>query len=183
MDSHQLLSGRPYGGCGILYRKSLSPLVRRIFTDSKHFCALSITLNSSRDNSPFVILLLCVYLPPDFSSADSHPAFLKRFDNIIIAGDFNLDFARHRLNYCNLYAFVSLFQQINKLVFKITMMIILVSLSLTIFLHLPNLLSLIVSLLMTPLRISQTTCPDFKLCDFLSLPPILSFPVNSFLFF
>ena len=32
MDSSILLSGRPFGGCGILYRKSLSPVVHRIFT-------------------------------------------------------------------------------------------------------------------------------------------------------
>ena len=60
MDSSILLSGRPFGGCGILYRKSLSPVVHRIFTDSKCLCAISITLKNSCDNSPFVILLICL---------------------------------------------------------------------------------------------------------------------------
>ena len=27
MDSNQLLLGRPFGGCGVLYRKSLSPYI------------------------------------------------------------------------------------------------------------------------------------------------------------
>ena len=34
MDSSQLLSGRPFGGCCIMYRKALSAAVRRIFTNS-----------------------------------------------------------------------------------------------------------------------------------------------------
>ena len=68
MDSSVLLTGHPFGGCGILYRKPLSSVVHRIFTDSKRLCAISITLNNTRDNSPFVILLIFVYLPTDYSS-------------------------------------------------------------------------------------------------------------------
>ena len=75
MDSSILLTGRPFGGCGILYRKSLSSVVRKIFTDSNRLCAISITLNNSCDNSPFVILLICVYLPTDYSTVASHSAF------------------------------------------------------------------------------------------------------------
>ena len=118
MDSSILLSGRPFGGCGILYRKSLSPVVHRIFTDSKRLCAISITLNNSCDNSPFVILLICVYLPTDYSTAASHSAFseslcelhglilAEHFDNIIIAGDFNVDFSRPGPNCSNLSTFM-----------------------------------------------------------------------------
>ena len=76
IDSSILLTGRPFGGCGILYRKSLSSVVRRIFADSNCLCAISITLNNSCDNSPFVILLICVYLPTDYSTAASHSGFL-----------------------------------------------------------------------------------------------------------
>ena len=109
MDSSILLSGRPFGGCGILYRKSLSSVVRRLFTDSKRLCAISI---------PFVILLICVYLPTDNSTAASHSAFseslcelhglilAEHFDNIIIAGDFNVDFSRPGPNCSNLSTFM-----------------------------------------------------------------------------
>ena len=58
MDSYRLVTGRPYGGCGILYRKSLSSVVRRIFTHSNRLCAISITLKNSCDNSMFVVLLI-----------------------------------------------------------------------------------------------------------------------------
>ena len=91
MDSSILLSGRPFGDCGILYRKSLSSVVRRIFTDSKCLCAISITLNNSCDNSPFVILLICVYLPTDYSTAASHSAFsesLCELHGLILAEHF-----------------------------------------------------------------------------------------------
>ena len=103
-----ILAGSPFGGCGILYRKSLSSVVRRIFTDSKRLCAISITLNNARDDSSFVILLICVYLPTDYSTV-VHSAFseslcelhgiisAEHFDNNLlscIAGDFNVDFSR-----------------------------------------------------------------------------------------
>ena len=115
MDSSILLSGRPFGGCGILYRKSLSSVVRRIFTDSKRLCAISITLNNSCDNSPFVILLICVYLPTDYSTAASHSAFSESLcelhglilaEHFIIAGDFNVDFSRPGPNCSNLSTFM-----------------------------------------------------------------------------
>ena len=80
------------------------------------FCAISITLNNSRDNAPFIILLICVYLPTDVSTAASHSAFseslceldgiisAEHFDNIIIVGDFNVDVSRPGPNCSNLSA-------------------------------------------------------------------------------
>ena len=106
-----------FGGCGILYLKSLPSVIRRIFTDSKLLCAISITLNA-RDNLPFVILLICVYLPTDYSTVASHSAFsesrcelhglisAEHLDNVIIAGDFNVDFSRPGPNCSNLSAFM-----------------------------------------------------------------------------
>ena len=41
MDDSVLLSGRPYGGCSILYRKSLSSSVAPLYTHSNRFCAVS----------------------------------------------------------------------------------------------------------------------------------------------
>ena len=75
MDSSEILLGHPFGGSGILYRKSLSSFVRRIFTSSQRICALSLTLVNSRGNSPFIILFICVYLPTDYSTTASHSAF------------------------------------------------------------------------------------------------------------
>ena len=118
MDSSEILSGRPFGGCGILYRKSLSPLIRRIFTSSQRLCAISLTLHNFLDNSPFVILFVCVYLPTDYSTAASHSAFVEslcelegiisaeNFD-IIIAGDFNTNLSRPGSNFTNLTSFMS----------------------------------------------------------------------------
>ena len=118
MDSSEILCGRPFGGCGILYCKSLSPLIRRIFTSSQHLCAISLTFHNFLDNSPFVILFVCIYLPTDYSTAASHSAFVEslcelegiisaeNFD-IIIAGDFNTDLSRPGSNFTNLTSFVS----------------------------------------------------------------------------
>ena len=119
MDSSQLLSGRPFGGCCILYRKALSTAVRRIFSHSKRFCAISITFNSTSVKSSFVVLLVCVYLPTDYYNTTSQLAFseslceldgllsAEHFDSIIIAGDFNVDFTRSGPNCSNLYALMS----------------------------------------------------------------------------
>ena len=105
----------------ILYRKSLSPLIHRIFTSSQCLCAISLTLHNFLDNSPFfiVILFVCVYLPTDYSTAASHSAFAEslcelegiisaeNFDNIIIVGDFNTDLSRPDSNFTNLTLFMS----------------------------------------------------------------------------
>ena len=63
MDSSEILLGRPFGGSGILYRKSLSSFVWRIFTSSQHICALSLTLVNSCDNSPFIFFLFVCISP------------------------------------------------------------------------------------------------------------------------
>ena len=41
MDSSVLLTGRPFGGCAILYRKSLAYSIIRLKPCSKRFCAIS----------------------------------------------------------------------------------------------------------------------------------------------
>ena len=113
MDSSQLVTGRPCGGCSILHRKPLSPLVQRIFTHSKRLCAILITLNNSCEKSPFV-LLICVYLPTDyfywcFSSGFSESLCelsVEKFDNNIIASNFNVDFLHSGRNCSNLYMFM-----------------------------------------------------------------------------
>ena len=82
MDSSQLLSGRPFGGCCIMYRKALSAAVRRIFTNSNRLCAVSISLNNVSTNSSFVVLI-CVYLPTDYSNAASQSAFSESLREVL----------------------------------------------------------------------------------------------------
>ena len=74
MDSSLLLTGRPFGGCCILYRKSLSSVVHRIFTDSNRLCAISTThvITPYLSSSSFV----SIYLPTDYSTVASHSGVL-----------------------------------------------------------------------------------------------------------
>ena len=118
MDNSQLLLGRPYGGCGILFRKSLAPFISRLKCCSTRFCALSLTTYSSSNNSIFDTLLINLYLPTDYGTLDSNNAFLESlgkldgfistqsFDNLIICGDFNVDFSRDNHNCYHLKAFM-----------------------------------------------------------------------------
>lgn len=100
MNSAELISGRPYGGCGILFRKSLLPVITRINSCSTRFCALSINSNS------IVTLFICVYFPTNYGTTQANNLFLETIcelrgfidsytsDNVVIVGDFNVDFQR-----------------------------------------------------------------------------------------
>ena len=106
MDSGELLTGCPYGGCGILYRKLLSPFISRLNCCSNRFCAVNLTLPTSNPDCSQSILLVNVYLPTDYGTVVTNNAFLdclgeldgfisaQPFDNII-CGDFNVDFSRN----------------------------------------------------------------------------------------
>ena len=94
-----VLLGRPYGGCGIIYRKALAPLVSHLPSTSKRFCALKFSLDG------ISLLFICVYFPTDYRDAQSRAAFVHllgeiegfldtvTFDHLIIGGDFNVDFS------------------------------------------------------------------------------------------
>jgi len=45
---NDLILGRLFGGCGIIYRKSLAPFIRRIYSPSKRFCQCSWIKQRSR---------------------------------------------------------------------------------------------------------------------------------------
>ena len=62
MDVSRLITGRPYGGCAILFRKWLSPYITRHAITSKQFCGLTINSNTSK------VLLICVYLPSNYNT-------------------------------------------------------------------------------------------------------------------
>ena len=53
--SSSLLCGRPFGGCGIIYRKKLSSVVFHLIYDSKSFCAISLKVDN------ICVLFVCVY--------------------------------------------------------------------------------------------------------------------------
>lgn len=57
MDSSILLHGRPFGGCAILFRKSLINTVPMLSTSAKRFCAVRLS-----DQPGYTVLLICVYL-------------------------------------------------------------------------------------------------------------------------
>ena len=42
MDSGSLLCGRPYGGCSVLYRKSLSSCITPLASSSNRFCGIKV---------------------------------------------------------------------------------------------------------------------------------------------
>lgn len=114
MESHTLLHGRPFGGCAILYRKSLIPHVARLSSCSKRFCSVLLT-----DHRGSTTLLICVYLPFCDGSAESSNQFLitlgelegfiarHECDHLLIAGDFNTDFNRNNVNLRHLQSFMS----------------------------------------------------------------------------
>ena len=78
MDNHELLLGHPYGGCGILYLKSLSPYISRLKSDAKCFCAVSLATDSTHSGSYHTLgLIVNVYLPTDYGTHDSNNAFLE----------------------------------------------------------------------------------------------------------
>ena len=115
MDSGELLTGHPYGGCGILYRKLLSPFISR-HNCSNRFCA---ALPTSNPDSSQSIILVNVYLPTDYGTVVTNNAFLgclgeldgfistQPFDNIIICGNFNVDFSRNSHNCHQLVDFMN----------------------------------------------------------------------------
>ena len=95
MDDTVLLSGRPYGGCSILYRKWLSS---SIIPNSNRFCAVRL-----QELSGSSVLLVYVYLPSEgamfcFNDYLNILGELEGFiesqlcDHTLVVGDFNVDF-------------------------------------------------------------------------------------------
>ncbi len=113
MDSGAIIRGRPFGGCGFLIRKSLLPFIKRINSNSKRFCAITITTHC------WTVLLLNVYMPTNYGTAHSHNTYLETlgelkgiieshsFDKIVIAGDFNVDMIRPSVFRDSLLSFMS----------------------------------------------------------------------------
>lgn len=95
-----VLRGRPFGGCAILWRKNINAVFSVLNTDSRRVCSVLI------DNHVHKVLCFNVYLPYEVDDvAEEEFNFqLRAIANIIeeysdayaiVAGDFNVDLARN----------------------------------------------------------------------------------------
>ena len=100
MDISELVCGRPFGGCSILYRKTLASCITPLDSCSNRFCGVKFNCSSGLS-----MLLICVYLP-----SSSSPSYFTEYlntlgeldgfihschsDVVVIVGDFNVDFDR-----------------------------------------------------------------------------------------
>ena len=99
-SSSHFLSGRPFGGVGILFKKSLSPHIKNIVCNSKRVCGILITMHNN-----FTCMLLSIYMPGNnYSMSSVRPEFSDTLDCIeslfntidcngqICCGDYNVSF-------------------------------------------------------------------------------------------
>ena len=75
IDASNLLCGRPYGGCSILYRKSLSSVISPLDSNSHRFCGIKMV------DSATSYLLISVYMPTASSVSDFF-AYLGRIGRV-----------------------------------------------------------------------------------------------------
>jgi len=98
-SNKDVLSGRPYGGCSIFWRRDLKLTVTQLATTSRRISALLLCGND------FKMICVNAYMPcePDVSSLDELSFQLsvvqelinKHSDcHIVLGGDLNVDFAR-----------------------------------------------------------------------------------------
>lgn len=103
-ETQVILTGRPYGGCAILWRHEFSPLITPVQVDSlsRRLCSAVLHLTDYR------ILILCAYFPTDPGTAVYNGADLDvilsdiidvilnvHCDAIILGGDLNYDTSRN----------------------------------------------------------------------------------------
>ena len=92
MEDGFLLLGRPYGGCGIIFKKSLLERIKVVKLPFKRFCA--IYLADLLSSFLFIFLLIIGIQILMTISLGELGGFInsQSFDDIIIGGDFNTDF-------------------------------------------------------------------------------------------
>jgi len=94
--SSGLLTGRPYDGTAILYRKSLSQFVTKVISSNPRITSVIL----ETDVGP--VLIVCVYMPTNYGNAECHEEFIATCAHVtalyaecsavhlIVAGDFNI---------------------------------------------------------------------------------------------
>ena len=109
MDAKRLLSGRPFGGCAVLVKKSLDCTVSLVNTNSR--CLFSCIFQCPNGSS---FLLHNVYMPTDTCHDESNNDLFNEIlseieyvnvshddiDNVVIAGDLNTDLSRSASLHC-----------------------------------------------------------------------------------
>ena len=119
MDSGlEVHKGRPYGGLGILWKKSLGQVCSVIEFDDTRLCAIEMSLNNSK------ILIVNLYMPYDcHDNEDEFLHYMAKINDIIesyptpyvyVMGDFNANlytnngnanvmskFGTHMVNFCD----------------------------------------------------------------------------------
>ena len=102
VSDEELLLGRPYGGLGILWRKSMAASVRfRTITNTSRACAIEVETHNG------TMTLINTYMPVDTQRKNAvSDEFLDTMDKIetfiescssskvVVAGDLNVDFVR-----------------------------------------------------------------------------------------
>ena len=100
MDSGSLLCGRPYGGCSVLYHKSLSSCIIPLASSSNRFCGIKVI-----DSNGSSILMISLYMPSEcrHSYFTEYLNTLGELEGLIetekcdvnmLIFDFNVDFCR-----------------------------------------------------------------------------------------
>ena len=101
MASDCVIHGRPYGGCAVYVRNTLSSSISHCQVVSRRFCGIKVKLAGGR-----ILLVVCAYLPFDNGHASDSlkfsevlcelEAFLSTqcYDLLAVVGDFNVDFTR-----------------------------------------------------------------------------------------
>ncbi len=103
MPSNQLLSGRPFGGCAVMWNKSFKGRVEPVQFQSRRLCGVIV----SGDNFSSPMLLVSLYMPVDtrydqrncseFRSILLEIIMLSidlNISSVIVGGDFNTDLER-----------------------------------------------------------------------------------------
>lgn len=99
-DSTQVLSGRPYGGCAILWRADWSARAEIVDSGSRRMCVVRLCTNNWK------VLLINVYMPYEDNDerTDEFCELLSKIEliinenmdfHVILGGDFNTDFSRN----------------------------------------------------------------------------------------
>ena len=73
IDNSEVVGGRPFGGCSILYWKSLTACIVPLESCSSHFCGVKFC-----DSTGLSFLLMCVYMPVS-SCPSSFTEYLNTF--------------------------------------------------------------------------------------------------------